>query len=225
MDIIKSIRTWKPSNLRKSKSLQPNQQHKLNNYNDAASVSAVHDFESTSSKMMTSSSSSSTTSSSTGKGRSSSTMPASNASLSPYSPSENYTPFVRNSQLYKTTQNHQYENLANNREVTFKVPQIPTNKSIYSSQSTIRANVTAGGLSGPLAKPPPHFMRPKQASSRTSLTMGPSDSIYYQGKPFKVVNNMVNLVVGGAHLYTKKFVCTLAEKNKRFFESSLKSFF
>ena len=32
MEILKSIRTWKPGNIRKSKSLQPNQQHKLNNY-------------------------------------------------------------------------------------------------------------------------------------------------------------------------------------------------
>ena len=34
MEILKSIRTWKPGNIRKSKSLQPNQQHKLNNYGD-----------------------------------------------------------------------------------------------------------------------------------------------------------------------------------------------
>ena len=92
MDILKSkIRTWRPGGgnavFRKSKSLQPNQQHKLNNFGDdaaAATTVAGGDVDvsapaAAAVPMMTSSSSSSMSSSmgaGGGRARSSCTMPA-----------------------------------------------------------------------------------------------------------------------------------------------------
>ena len=115
-----------------------------------------------------------------------------------------YTPFVRNSYLYKTAgivqqrsaiggigvdpdpaqQQPQYENFQ------FKVPAVPK------SSGGIRANVVVGGTAPPpLAKPPPHFMRPKQASRSAVSIQYPSnnptqDHIYYQGRDSKLIKQL-----------------------------------